>query len=103
MHPCLLVSVVYWQAGGYLCRQDGENGVTWTVEPVTSCNKNIAHHLLIHIPTTAVYMININTVVSIEYYMYMLLLGILVCCTLYSTGMRWSLITSKFVRDKSLL
>ena len=30
MHPCLLVTVVYRQAGGYLFRQDGENGVTWT-------------------------------------------------------------------------
>ena len=36
MHPCLLVSVVYWQTGGVsMYRQDGENGVTWAVEPVT--------------------------------------------------------------------
>ena len=43
--------------------------------------------ILVHIPTTtAVYMVKIvyGCEYRLEYYMYMLLLGILVCCTLYS-------------------
>ena len=42
------------------------------------------HHLLIHVPTTAVYMV--KTVYGCEYgvlYIYTILLGILVYCILY--------------------
>ena len=35
MHPCLLEALSTCKLGEYLCRQDGDKGVSWTVEPVT--------------------------------------------------------------------